>query len=162
MNWIDFVNNVQGWAEERGIYEHSTPEAQLLKALSELGELADAEIKGDKEAMIDAVGDVAVCIINYATIAGVSVDADFFLDDVDESTDTTRLIGSISNCIGLCLSLGGSKNKIVDYSYMILRRLASIANGNGWDFMDCCTVAWYGIKNRKGFLSPSGAFVKDE
>ena len=66
MNWIDFVNNVQGWAEDRGIYEHSTPEAQLLKALSELGELADAEIKGDKEAMIDAIGDVAVCIINYA------------------------------------------------------------------------------------------------
>src|SRR5699024_9890193 len=59
------------WAEERGIYEHSTPEAQLLKALSELGELADAVIKNDREALIDAIGDVAVCMVNYAKMAGV-------------------------------------------------------------------------------------------
>ena len=85
-----------------------------------------------------------------------------FLDDVDESADTTRLIGSISNCIGLCLSLGKSKNKVVDYSYMILRRLASIAKGNGWDFMECCEQAWNAIKDRKGRIVAGGAFVKDE
>lgn len=45
MNWNEFVANVQRWAGERGIYEHSTPDAQLLKALSEIGELADAYIK---------------------------------------------------------------------------------------------------------------------
>lgn len=41
MNWNEFKGNVEKWAEERGIYEHSTPEAQLLKALSELVELAE-------------------------------------------------------------------------------------------------------------------------
>ena len=36
--------NIIQWAAERGIYEHSTIEAQALKAVSEMGELADAVI----------------------------------------------------------------------------------------------------------------------
>jgi NTP pyrophosphatase (non-canonical NTP hydrolase) len=53
------------WAEDRGIFAHSTPEAQLLKAISEVGELADAHIKRDYNGQVDAVGDVLVCLINY-------------------------------------------------------------------------------------------------
>jgi len=34
-----FQQNVQRWATERGIYEHSTALAQALKAVSEVGEL---------------------------------------------------------------------------------------------------------------------------
>src|SRR5699024_12760953 len=71
MNWNKFKNNVEQWAAERGIYEHSTPEAQLLKALSELGELADAVVKNDREALKDAIGDVAVCLVNYARMANL-------------------------------------------------------------------------------------------
>ena len=33
------------WAEQRRIIPNSNPETQLLKAMSELGELADATIK---------------------------------------------------------------------------------------------------------------------
>jgi hypothetical protein len=40
MNFETFKNNVEQWALERGIYAHSTPEAQLLKVFEELGELA--------------------------------------------------------------------------------------------------------------------------
>lgn len=65
---------VREWAEVRGIYEHSTPQAQLLKAVSEMGELADAEIKSDGLEQIDAVGDVVVCLINYAAMQGFSVE----------------------------------------------------------------------------------------
>lgn len=59
---------VRKWAEDRGIYEHSTPRSQLLKAVSEMGELADAEMKDDVNGQIDAVGDVIVCLINYAAM----------------------------------------------------------------------------------------------
>lgn len=41
------VLNVEAWAAERGIYKHSNARAQLLKAFSEMGELADADLKGD-------------------------------------------------------------------------------------------------------------------
>ncbi len=37
------------WAEARKIIPNSTPDVQLLKAMSEMGELADATIKHDKE-----------------------------------------------------------------------------------------------------------------
>jgi len=56
------------WAEARGIIPHARPETQLLKAVSELGELCDAEAKGDAAARADAVGDVLVCLINYCAL----------------------------------------------------------------------------------------------
>jgi len=62
------------WAQERGIYEHSTHTAQLLKAMSEMGELADAEVKGGEPEKIDAVGDIIVCLINYARMSGFTID----------------------------------------------------------------------------------------
>ena len=56
------------WAEARRILPNSTPTAQLLKAVSEIGELADATTKGNREDAMDAVGDVLVCIINYCAL----------------------------------------------------------------------------------------------
>ena len=67
------TRNVQEWAFERGIYEHSNARAQLLKTFSEMGELADAEIKGDAPAARDAVGDVLVCLINFCAMSGLGI-----------------------------------------------------------------------------------------
>ena len=56
------------WAEARRIIPNATPVSQLLKAVSEMGELADAEGKQDLPAIKDAVGDVLVCLINYCAL----------------------------------------------------------------------------------------------
>lgn len=66
MKWKELISAVDEWANERYIYYYSDPQTQLLKAVSEMGELCDAEIKGspDEEAQ-DAVGDVMVCLIIY-------------------------------------------------------------------------------------------------
>ena len=61
-------SDVIRWAEARKIIPNSTPAAQLLKALSEMGELADATIKGDREKQMDGVGDIVVCLINYCAL----------------------------------------------------------------------------------------------
>lgn len=61
-------SDVVRWSEARKIIPNSTPHAQLLKALSEMGELADATLKGQKEEAMDAVGDVMVCLINYCAL----------------------------------------------------------------------------------------------
>ena len=60
--------NVIRWSESRRIYPNGKPVSQLLKAMAELGELADAEGKQDREAIIDAVGDVMVCLTNYCLL----------------------------------------------------------------------------------------------
>jgi NTP pyrophosphatase (non-canonical NTP hydrolase) len=61
------------WAEARKIIPNSSPETQLLKAISELGELADATIKKDKAGVIDGVGDVMVCLVNYCALQDIDL-----------------------------------------------------------------------------------------
>ena len=73
LTFEQLTRNVQEWAAARGIYEHSSARAQLLKAFSEMGELADAEIEDDGPAAADAVGDVLVCLINYCTLHGLGI-----------------------------------------------------------------------------------------
>lgn len=68
MDFEQLAEQIRGWAEERGIYQHSTPRAQLLKMFEEAGELASAEVKLDHDARIDAVGDVMVCLIIYCAM----------------------------------------------------------------------------------------------
>jgi NTP pyrophosphatase (non-canonical NTP hydrolase) len=51
------------WAEDRQIIPHSTPQAQLLKTMEELGELVGAVVRGNRAGAIDGFGDVLVTLI---------------------------------------------------------------------------------------------------
>jgi len=68
MTWNIVEMDVIRWSEKRGIIENSDSKTQLLKAFSEMGELADAINKRDREGIIDGLGDVLVCLINVAAI----------------------------------------------------------------------------------------------
>jgi NTP pyrophosphatase (non-canonical NTP hydrolase) len=61
------------WAEDRKIIPNSNPQTQLLKAVSELGELADATIKKQPEKIADGVGDVMVCLIVYCALQDINL-----------------------------------------------------------------------------------------
>ena len=71
MSYAAIEMKIIQWSESRKIIPNSNPESQLLKAVSEIGELADATIKDDKEAIVDAVGDVMVCLINYCALQDI-------------------------------------------------------------------------------------------
>jgi hypothetical protein len=43
-----------------------------MKTMSELGELADATLKGDAIAIVDGVGDVLVTLILYCALHGIT------------------------------------------------------------------------------------------
>ena len=73
MSYADYEMRIIQWAEARQIIPNSTPETQLLKAISEMGELADATIKGDRLDVMDAVGDVMVCLINYCALQDINL-----------------------------------------------------------------------------------------
>ena len=73
MSYANIEIKIIQWSEARKIIPNSNPESQLLKAVSEMGELADATIKHDKEAVIDAVGDVMVCLINYCVLQDINL-----------------------------------------------------------------------------------------
>ena len=70
---------VTQWAEARCIIPNSTPQAQLLKTMSELGELADALLKNDREGIIDGIGDVLVTLILCAKLYNPQLDLSYCL-----------------------------------------------------------------------------------
>lgn len=65
--------DVLRWAEARKIIPNATPGSQLLKLVSEVGELCDAEGKQDLNAVQDAVGDIMVCLINYCALKDIDL-----------------------------------------------------------------------------------------
>lgn len=75
MTLDELILAVEDWAAARKIVPNSTPQAQLMKTMSELGELADATLKNDLAEKIDGLGDVLVTLIIYARLSGLSLQA---------------------------------------------------------------------------------------
>lgn len=88
------------WAEARKIIPNAKPYTQLMKAGSEMGELFDAELKGNTDMIKDAIGDVMVCLVNYCALKDI-------------------------------------------------------------DIVECMGLAYQEIKDRKGYMTPDGTFVKE-
>lgn len=63
MSFEELERGVVAWAKDRGILDKSDVKSQLLKTVSEVGELADAVNKGDYAEFSDAMGDVLVTLI---------------------------------------------------------------------------------------------------
>lgn len=73
MSIEELIVAVEQWAADRRILDHSSAQAQLLKTVSELGELADATLKDHNAEIVDGLGDVLVTLIVYSRIQGVSL-----------------------------------------------------------------------------------------
>ena len=73
MSYQEVEIKVIQWGEARKIIPNSPPSTQLLKTLSELGELADATIKNDQAAIVDGVGDVVVTLILYCALQDIDL-----------------------------------------------------------------------------------------
>jgi NTP pyrophosphatase (non-canonical NTP hydrolase) len=54
--------NVIKWAADRNLLQPENTKNQALKTVSEVGELCDAIIKNNRAEIIDAIGDVEVCL----------------------------------------------------------------------------------------------------
>jgi len=67
------INRVLKWSNDRNIIGGSSLLAQYAKCQSEMGELADAILKGSKDEFEDAMGDAIVVLINLCAIANTSV-----------------------------------------------------------------------------------------
>jgi NTP pyrophosphatase (non-canonical NTP hydrolase) len=63
MSYSMIEMDVIRWGEARQIVQHSNPMAQARKTQEELHELFDAIVANDREAMIDAYGDILVTLV---------------------------------------------------------------------------------------------------
>lgn len=73
MSYANVEMKIIQWAEARKIIPNAKPHTQLMKAVSEMGELCDAELKGNLPMIKDGVGDVLVCLINYCALKDINL-----------------------------------------------------------------------------------------
>jgi len=174
MNFRDFELNVARWAEERGIYEHSNALAQALKAVSEMGELADGVIKNDVPAQKDAIGDVMVCLVNTANLLpgrpSLSAATAPHHQDAKAKENPSSYMPAAPTCAlvaghvgGLAHNIALGKNyKAYDHLMNAAFQLVALSTKLNLRFGECLEQAWNEIKDRKGRMVPGGAFVKEE
>lgn len=65
------TERINEWSAARKIVPNSTPLVQCMKAMSEMGELADNLIKGRSPK--DDIGDIYVCLCNVAALSGLTM-----------------------------------------------------------------------------------------
>lgn len=66
---------IRQWAHARNLIEGSDPKSQLLKTMSELGELADGINKNRTPEIIDGIGDVVVTLVIIAEQLGLNFES---------------------------------------------------------------------------------------
>lgn len=65
------VSNVIGWADDKNLIDKEKSTKQMLKVMEEVGETASALAKGDRDELIDGIGDVFVTLIILAAQNGL-------------------------------------------------------------------------------------------
>lgn len=164
MTFEQFKTNVERWQAERGIYEHSTALAQALKAVSEVGELADATIKNDRDALKDAIGDVMVCLVGVAKMSGCDIEVRQLIEkDVPKNEQVLAALAAyyvsdLASNIGVYDGRKAFHEDSLDESII---HLSLVAKSSNLTLLECCESAWLEIKDRKGKMVAGGAFVKD-
>lgn len=154
MTWEKFCENVIQWATDRGIISNSTPRTQVMKGLTEYGELVEAVLNDDTDEVVDAVGDILVCLVNAATIADRDLHS-ALLRAVPLASPAYALAGTAEVLGKLLLSIDNS-----DY-VTALWQIQELAKALEVDFKECMEAAWNAIKDRKGYLNEQGVFVKE-
>ena len=71
---MERLERIRNWASERGLYEKGDPKTQYIKLQEEAGELAKALLNNDQFEIVDALGDIAVVLVNLSHLCGYSLE----------------------------------------------------------------------------------------
>ena len=66
--------DIRQWASDRNIINGATMQAQFVKLIEEIGELAQGIAKGRPEAIKDGIGDAVVVLTILAAQHGVTIE----------------------------------------------------------------------------------------
>lgn len=167
MTFHVFVNNVQQWASDRGIFAHSTAIAQAFKTGSEAGELLDAFIKNDNQGIKDAIGDITVCLVNFCYFVNYDIaNKRIGLIEFSNGPKKECLENTFASTSWLITAITRNSKSNIKYSIdfaieLLITSLQNTAHAFDLDFLECCEHAWEQIKNRRGHMVAGGAFVKE-
>lgn len=144
----NFIASVIQWADDRNILDGSSFDAQYLKLIEEIGEIAAAKARGNREALIDGIGDAMVVCVIIARIQ---------MSGSGEGDVLGALLSGFSRRMKFCNLVEFAARGWPISTYSALR---SFATSEGIDVSEARQAAWTQIKDRKGKMV-NGVFVKD-
>ena len=92
MSFAEIEMEVVRWGEARGIVQNSNPMAQATKTDEEVTELFEAIAANDREAMIDAYGDILVTLVMGCATADLDL-VSCFRHAYEQIKDRTGTLG---------------------------------------------------------------------
>ena len=150
----DLITKIVDWANARNLIKGSDYNTQLLKLLSEVGELADGIAKNDVAAIKDAIGD---CYVVLVILSNLWADHDISkpigeLGNINPTKAVFHLVSMLSRFGHVELSQFNLMF-FVDY-------LNALAIYYDLTLAACVQAAYDEIKHRKGVMH-NGVFVKE-
>lgn len=148
------------WATDRGIYEKSDAYMQLLKTGEEVLELLGAIHQKNNAEIVDALGDIQVCLINYLHFRGNDFELAELYEEAEINTrlDFFYLLSLFSTWQEREKDTGKFPRHVV---WQFLGLLKKTANHQKLDLVNCLESAYNVIKKRKGKMI-NGQFVKEK
>ena len=70
----NLIQKIEQWAEDRNLIAGATPQAQILKLTEEFGELAAGIARGNRELIMDSIGDCVVVLTILAKQNGMDIE----------------------------------------------------------------------------------------
>lgn len=148
------------WSETRGIIKNGKAATQALKLVSEFGELCRHLHSDEIEKCKDDIGDQAVVLTNLSRLIGAE-SLEVCLPNFNDRREGILVLG---DCIGqLCDNIiknetEKAKTNIGNCMYQLIFLASAICKT---DLDVCWSMAYDEIKDRQGFLTPEGNFIKD-
>lgn len=155
------------WASDRGIAQNGRVYTQVLKLISEFGELCDAIIKDRPHEIKDALGDMCVVVSNIISIIGSQGDIDLFIEKFNEPLQQSLKIEQDIEkhkrflISGICADCMDGLDIEIPSMLDIIPRMRHLANHYNFKLLECWESAYNEIKDRKGYLNEFGNFVKE-
>ena len=80
------IRLIEQWAQDRNLIKGATRQAQMVKLMEEIGELASGIAKGKEDVVYDSIGDAFVVLTILAAQSGVQIEdcIDFAYNEIKD------------------------------------------------------------------------------
>ena len=144
----EYQSLILGWAKDKNITGVECAPMQRLKAIEEIGELANAIVKNKQQEKIDSIGDIFVVLIILSEQLKTTVHFEY--DEPLKDYD------SVDGYIYELIKTTFQENDL-EYFISYLLDVCSKLNLN---IVECVEFAWNEIKDRTG-VTKNGVFIKN-
>lgn len=168
---VDFelIKKTFQWGIDRNLYKYSSVPVQLVKFSEEFLEYLIGVREDNDKKIDDAIGDMQVVLLNLVGVdLTTKAGRDLTADELINALKNPDLLEAMEYA-----KFNGDTIKLVEYLIKngIRNKMSSI--GMFWNFInfldelkvdhiECLITAYSEIKDRKGYLTPEGNFVKEE